>query len=132
MELRPSRAVRHPPRTALVLVAVLAAAPALVGVSRPDTPISRALAFLAAQQVRTPLDVVIDGARVRDYPGNWPQYFHLRGAEWLRVRDVSPFTVAFIHHALALVDEDNRAALDVDRSHLDVARTMRRRGVTFL
>src|SRR5262245_39949345 len=53
------------------------------------------------QQVRTPLDVVIDGARGRDLPGDWPQYFHLRGADWLRVRDVSPFTVAFIHHALA-------------------------------
>src|SRR5688572_21650591 len=119
MEPRPSRAVRRPPRTALALVSVLAAAPALLGVSRPDTPISRALTFLAAQQVRAPLDVVTDGARVRDYPGDWPQYFQLRGADWLRVRDVSPFTVAFIHHALALVAEDNRAALDVDRTHID-------------
>jgi len=42
--------------------------------------------------VREPFDVVIDGARVRDDPSDRPQY--LRRADWLRARNVSPFTVA--------------------------------------
>jgi hypothetical protein len=117
---------------ALAAVAVIWSTPALQGAGNRTSPIVRALDFLAAEQVRQPLDAVVNGARVVDFPGDWPQYFSLKNAEWFRVRDVSPFTVAFIHHALALVSEDNRVALDVSKGDLDVARAMRRRSVEFM
>ena len=48
------------------------------------------------------------------------------------MRDVSPFMVAFIHHALTHVVEGNRRALGLSRRDLGVARVMRRRAVAFL
>jgi len=45
----------------------------------PESPIERAIAFLAANQVTRPVDVIVNGARVVDFPGNWPQHFTLRG-----------------------------------------------------
>ena len=116
----------------LVAVAVIWSTPVMMGAGDPASPIARALAFLAAEQVRQPLDVVVNGARVVDFPGDWPQHFTLQRAEWFRIRDVSPFTVAFIHHALAVVNEDNRKALDVSSAGLDLARGMRRRSVAFM
>lgn len=98
----------------------------------PESTIERAIAFLAANQVTRPVDVIVNGARVVDFPGNWPQHFTLRGNEAFRVRDVSPFTVAFIHHALTGVVEANRRALRLSPGDLWVARSMRRRAVNFL
>jgi hypothetical protein len=69
----------------------------------PASPIQRALGFLFFNQLQRPLDVVINGQRILDFPGNWPQYFRLQGTGTTRVRDVSPFTVAFIHHSLASI-----------------------------
>jgi len=97
-----------------------------------DAPIRRALAFLLAHQVEEPLDMLMDGERVRDYPGDWPQFFSLRGRPALRVRDVSPFTVAFIHHSLTHVVEENRQALGLSRRDVRAARDMRRRAIEFL
>lgn len=98
-------------------------------------PIGRALAFLLAHQVQEPLDMLVDplrGERVRDYPGDWPQFFSLRGRPGVRVRDVSPFTVAFIHHSLTHVVEENRQALGLSRRDVRAARDMRRRAIEFL
>jgi hypothetical protein len=94
--------------------------------------IRRALAYLHAQQVKEPLDVLVGGERVRDYPGDWPQFFNLREAPDLRVRDVSPFVVAFIHHSLALVVEENRRKLGVSSRHVLAARRMRKRAIEFI
>ncbi len=119
-----------------VLALALAAtfhAPGVLGADRdPALPIRRALRFLFALQVQEPLSVVMDGDRVRDYPGDWPQFFHLRGSPAFRVRDVSPFMVAFVHHALTHVTEENRRALGLSRRDVRDAREMRRRAVDFL
>ena len=115
----------------LALCVVLSAPPNLGAVDR-ESPLERAIDFLVTHQVRQPLDVVVNGARVVDFPGDWPQYFNLQGGEAFRVRDVSPFTVAFIHHALTHVVEENRRALGLSPLDLEVARVMRQRAVTFL
>ena len=115
----------------LALCVVLSAPPNLGAVDR-ESPLERAIDFLFTHQVHQPLDVVVNGVRVVDFPGDWPQYFNLQGGEAFRVRDVSPFTVAFIHHALTHVVEENRRALGLSRFDLEVARVMRQRAVTFL
>ena len=48
------------------------------------------------------------------------------------MRDVSPFTVAFIHHALTHVVEENRQALGLTGVELEIARSMRQRAVAFM
>jgi hypothetical protein len=96
------------------------------------SPVQRALSFLFWRQVAQPIDVAIGGVRVRDYPGNWPQHFQLQNSNDLRVRDVSPFMVAFVHHALTHVSEAHRAALGLDTLDVEIARFMRRRAVAFL
>jgi len=130
-----TRAARHPKAllafTALLAIYLISSAADSLHASDPVSPIERALGFLFTQQVSQPLDAIIDGARVLDFPGDWPQYFTLQGAEAFRVRDVSPFTVAFIHHALTHVVEANRGALGLSPVDLSVARLMRRRAVTF-
>ena len=98
----------------------------------PASPIERAVDFLYANQIQQPVDQIVNGARVVDFPGDWPQYFHLRGDESFRIRDVSPFTVAFIHHALTGVVEANRSVLHLAPRDLGVARSMRQRAVSFI
>ena len=100
------------------------------GASR--SPIERALDYLLAQQVAESFDTTLNGVRVIDREGNWPQYFHLKGNEAFRFRDVSPFTVSFIHHALSHVVSENRRALALGGRDLILARLMRQRAVTFL
>jgi hypothetical protein len=103
-----------------------------VSANENEASIRRAIRFLQAQQVEEPLDVVIDGERVRDLPGDWPQYFVLQGTKAPRVRDVSPFMVAFIHHALALAVEENRGPMGLRDRDIAAARKMRQRAVQFL
>jgi hypothetical protein len=129
----PTRLVpsRHMPLlAALAAIALVWAAPAGIG-ARPESPATRALRFLAAQQLREPLDAVVSGARVRDFPGDWPQYFNLQGAG-IRVRDVSPFMVAFVHHALTQVVEGNRSLAGLGPEDLSAARAMRQRAAWFM
>src|SRR3954466_7919859 len=95
---------------ALIALCVLVPAPGLEA-GDPQSPIERAIAFLWANQVKLPVDVTVNGARIVDFPGDWPQYFALRGDASLRVRDVSPFVVAFIHQALTGVAESHRRTL---------------------
>lgn len=115
----------------LLPVLVLAVSPALTAADGP-TPLQRALTYLHLTQLRQSLDVPIGDFRLRDEPGNWPQYFHLQGVEAIRVRDVSPFMVAFIHHALATVTEEDRAELELRPLDVARARAMRMRAVAFL
>lgn len=120
-------------RVVVVLVAAAGlAGPILRAGAGGSSPLQRALDFLDRQQLRRPLDVVDGGVRIRDYPGNWPQSFTLRGAERLRRRDVSPFTVAFIHHALTLLSGDHRRPLGLTGTDLLRARRMRVRAVDFV
>jgi hypothetical protein len=100
--------------------------------SQQSSPIERALGFLLLNQLRQPLDVVVGGARIRDFPGNWPQFYSLRGSDSFRVRDVSPFMVAFVHHALTEIVEEHRIALGLSAIDLAAARSMRRRAVAFV
>jgi hypothetical protein len=76
--------------------------------------------------------MVVDGLVVVDLPGNWPQYFRLRGGTGSGVRDVSPFNVAFIHHALTHVAERNRRALSLRPFDVRAARFMRQRALAFM
>ena len=115
----------------LVLCVVLSATPSL-GAGHQRSPIERAIGFLVTHQVPQPLDVVVNRVRVIDFPGDWPQYFHLQGREAFRVRDVSPFMVTFVHHALTHIVEENRQALGVSWHDLQVVRLMRRRAVAFV
>jgi hypothetical protein len=119
-------------RLALLLpLLVLALSPALAAADEL-TPLQRALAYLNSTQLRQPLDIPIGDFRLRDEPGDWPQYFHLQGGGTFRVRDVSPFMVAFIHHALTTITEDDRTGLELRWLDVARARAMRRRAVDFL
>jgi hypothetical protein len=130
----PSRIFRRRflPVPVIVALCVIASAAARLGAGDQRTPIQRAIDFLIAHQLPQPVDSMIDGVRVVDFAGDWPQYFHLKGGEAFRVRDVSPFTVAFIHHALSHVVEENRRTLGVSGRDLGTARLMRQRAVAFL
>jgi hypothetical protein len=119
------------PAVAWLLALCVVAGPAHLGADPRRSPIERALGFLFAYQVRQPLDVTIGDARLVDVPGNWPQFFHLQDVRAFRVRDVSPFTVAFIHHALSHIVEENRQ-LGLGALDLWAARSMRARAVGFL
>lgn len=124
----------RPPRVLAATAVVLALWHVLAGAATavPPSPIQRALGFLLLNQVRQPLDVTIDGYRVVDYPGDWPQFIGLRDAPSFRVRDVSPFSVAFIHHALTHVNEFNQHALGLDTIDVWAARSMRQQAVGFM
>jgi len=127
---------RWAPIIAMLAACLVAAAPVRAGArveaASLRSPIQRALAFLFWRQVAQPVDVTIAGARIRDYPGNWPQHFHLRGSDDFRVRDVSPFMVAFVHHALTHVTEAHRSAFGLDTLDVALARVMRKRAVAFM
>jgi hypothetical protein len=129
--------VRKPPRLVAAIAGLLASGVLLYGTAsleaddRP-TPIQRAIGFLWRHQVQRPLSTTVNGVQVVDFPGNWPQYFHLRGTGTSRVRDVSPFTVAFIHHALTYASQQNRHPLGLSQRDLRVARSMRQRAVDFM
>ena len=115
----------------LFALCLVAMPPAFRAADLPS-PIQRALGFLYLNQLQFPIDVVIDGTRVIDWPGNWPQFFRLQGAGPGRLRDVSPFTVAFIHHSLTTVVEQNRQQLNLSDLDLLAARAMRQRALRFM
>ncbi|HIJ72759.1 MAG TPA: hypothetical protein HPP83_01540 [Candidatus Hydrogenedentes bacterium] len=96
------------------------------------TPIGRALFFLRTRQVAAGVEVLTEDGPVVDYAGNWPQSFSLEGTPAFRIRDVSPFIVTFIHHALTHVVEENAAALGLTGRDVLDARVMRQRAVEFM
>jgi hypothetical protein len=118
--------------TCLLTLSVVLFAPVSLGAEQGLSPLERALGFLFLQQVREPVDVRVDEVQVVDFPGNWPQHFTLQGQDAFRVREVSPFMVAFIHHALTHVVEENRLALGLSRSDIRRARSMRQQAVAFM
>ena len=118
--------------TYLLTLCIVLYASASLAAGQRSSPVERALGFLFTQQVGKPLKVGVDGIRNVDFPGNWPQYFHLQGTEEFRVREVSPFMVAFIHHSLTGVVEENRRALGLSQRDLRLARLMRQRAVAFM
>jgi len=126
------RDMRAPARRLGTATAILALAgfclAAPKAASDPLSPIQRALGYLASTQLRAPLDLLVDGRRVVDFTGDWPQSFSLADDAALRIRDVSPFTVVFIHHALAQLS--GRTA-GVTAGDLELARVMRRRAIRF-
>jgi len=104
------------------------AMPRFVPVDPAGSAISRALAYLEVTQVTVEEESQTGG----DFAGNWPQYFMAAALPEFRVRDVSPFMAAFIHHGLALVSEEHMAALQLLPEEVERARTLRRSAVTFM
>lgn len=119
------------PVAVLVACGTFLSAPGF-GAGQRASSIERAIAFLSAHQLREPLDTIVAGSPVVDFPGDWPQFLVLRGSEAFRVRDVSPFVVGFIHHALTPIDERSRQALGLSPADLRLVRLMRRRAVDFM
>lgn len=122
------------PFRSLIAAAALAATLALslgqatIG-SQPLSATQRAIAYLYATQLRAPVDVTIHGRRSVDFPGDWPQSFTPADGDAIGIRDVSPFTVVFIHHALARLSARHA---DLTPFDLELARTMRRRAIRFV
>jgi len=116
----------------LAAALVLLCAPPRIAARDRPSPIERALGFLSRHQLTEPLDLTTSAGHVVDFAGDWPQYFHLPGSQALSVRDVSPFMVAFIHHALTRIVASDREALGLTPSEVDGARAMRERAVAFI
>ena len=128
---RRSILVRSLTATIVSSLGVMLSLPVGLTAADPPSPIERAIDFLAANQLQQSIDEMVNGARIVDFAGDWPQFFHLQGGESFRVRDVSPFTVGFIHHALTSV-EANRKSVRLSPGDLSAARLMRRRAVSFM
>jgi hypothetical protein len=120
---------------ALALALALTPAKPVATASRSDATaasIRKALSYLSAHQLQEPL-LVFEGLKpVRDYAGDWPQFFSLRENPAWRVRDVSPFMVAFIHHSLTPIVEEHRRELGLKAIDVRAARSMRRRAIQFI
>jgi hypothetical protein len=89
------------------------------------------LEYLEASQLKTVERPFAGGA---DFPGNWPQFMRVSDRLlWVpRVREVSPFLPAFIHHALTCVNEQTVDALGLTPRHAEQARAMRRAAVALM
>lgn len=113
-------------------VAVVLIGAMVAGCPPQASPIERALDYLDRHQVpaHRELDWVPEGRR--DFEGNWPQHFYFADFPALRIREVSPFMVAFVHHALALVTPENAVALGLDDADSAAAGGMRVRAVEFM
>lgn len=102
------------------------------GCPRDPDPIVRALRYLENTQVTGAEAARLRATGTTEYPGNWPQEFHFANAPTVRFREVSPFVVAFIHHALTLINEDSMEDLGLSQKEVSSARTMRQRAIEFL
>ncbi|GMV98924.1 MAG: hypothetical protein AMXMBFR84_00640 [Candidatus Hydrogenedentota bacterium] len=91
----------------------------------------RAFQYLENTQVKTDIKRTTIGL-YSDYAGDWPQYFYFNIAPNFQFRDVNPFTVTFIHHALSLVNNNTVAALGMTDEHAFQARQLRRRAIAFM
>jgi hypothetical protein len=98
------------------------------GSSPEQKAIEGAFSFLRDRQVA----VTTQKRGAVDYEGNWPQFFFLKELPSVRIRDVSPFIVSFIHHALAHLVEDHAEALGLNPEQLATARSMRQQAVALL
>lgn len=104
-------------------IALLAA-----GCGSSSDPLHRALTFLANTQIRDDrADKRLRGTA--DLRGNWPQDFYFKRVPGYRVHDVSPFVVAFVHHALTLVNQGNQDLLGLSDDMVSTASEMRARAI---
>ena len=124
--------MRHKPLTNLMLHLALLGLGGFIplGCDEQATPIERALRYLSRNQVDGSADAKCEWGI--DYPGNWPQVFYVDRVPDIRVRDVSPFMVTFIHHALTHVVPENGEALGLEDADLLAAQTMRGRAIEFM
>ncbi|GMV98923.1 MAG: hypothetical protein AMXMBFR84_00630 [Candidatus Hydrogenedentota bacterium] len=91
----------------------------------------RAFAYLESAQ--NPADIKMQTIGfTSDYAGGWPQFLYFDFAPALRYRDVSPFTVAFIHHSLSLINEDTVEALGMTQHDAFRARQMRLQALAYM
>ena len=109
--------------------------PVLTPAPAGASPLARALHYLQTTQT-TADEEARSGA---DWAGDWPQYVAPNDAPDVSIRDVSPFMVTFIHHALTRATDDfaqmtpgQRAALGVPPEASDDARAMRQAAVVFM
>ena len=109
-----------------IVISILAFA--LAGCPAIRTPISMALDYLWQTQVKNDLRL----PTYRDYAGDWPQFMSVAGRPNLRIRDVSPFIPAFIHHGLTFITAENLDALELSYDDVARARLMRQQVVSFI
>ena len=102
------------------------------GCPRTDSALTGALRYLETTQTTREDEARGVSGRTADFEGNWPQFFHFRAIPDYRIREVSPFVVAFIHHALTLIRESNSDVLGLTPAQLDSARDMRLKAVAFM
>jgi hypothetical protein len=115
-------------RLVLGCMAVSLMAGVLAGCPAVESPVSRALLYLAREQADKDLRL----GPYHEFAGNWPQFIRVEDMQGVRVPDVSPFIPAFIHHALTLVNEDTVERLGLTRDEAMVARSMRQRAAAFV
>ena len=104
---------------------------AFSGCPQSGDTLARALAYLNASQTKADRNVQAPKRDI-DYAGNWPQEFHFKSVQALRFNDVSPFVVAFVHHALTLVTSANADKLGISQQDVDSANEMRQRAITMM
>ncbi|MBX7257727.1 MAG: hypothetical protein K1Y02_15305 [Candidatus Hydrogenedentes bacterium] len=115
-------------RGSVVAAAVLLCA----GCPPSKSSLSQALGFLQVTQTTSWEESTGASGSAADFEGDWPQFFHFKSVPNYRIREVSPFVVAFIHHALTLIHESNADALGLSQAEIDAARNMRQRAVLFM
>ena len=97
-----------------------------------SNPVHRAFNFLHINQIKTSFRETIKGVRFIDYAGNWPQFFYPNDEPNKRIREVSPFIVTFIHHALTHITKENMEILGLTEDFIKRARVMRKRAIDFM
>ncbi len=119
-------------RFALHCAFTLALAVLCAGCPTSDDAVAKSLTYLQMTQTTAADEARGIPGRDADYEGNWPQVFHFKSVPGYRIREVSPFVVAFIHHALTVINETNAGALGLSTSDIETARAMRKKAVAFM
>ena len=91
------------------------------------TPVARALDYIVQTQWREDGPTRLE----RQWAGNWPQSFNLRGVP-LHFSEISPGLPAYIHYALCHVHEGTGGSLGLSDADVECAREARRRTASFL
>jgi hypothetical protein len=103
--------------------------PPQIPVDPGRSSIQRALDWLRNTQVTAAQEAAF---HQQDWAGNWPQYLFPELVPEIRFRDVSPFVPLFVHHSLALANEQNAEALELTAGDVQAARLTRQRAMQFL
>jgi len=98
------------------------------GSAEVDGAIQKALDFLWRNQERRDRTFFDGFLLANDYEGDWPQYFDVTDLFFIPlIREVSPFTVSFIHHSLGWIVDSNQQVLGLSDQEIERAQAMRRR-----